>query len=368
MSATRHALGKSATTLVAVVFALILFFALRWFLMAGAFTMALAPTLGECRAIPGIQGPEDFEVDAAHDTVIVSSTNRRAPKEHPDPRDGLYALKLSDPTAAPVKLDGTPKDFHPHGITLYRGAKEAETLLVIDHRSDGSQAVESFDLTYDDGAPKLAARSSLGGGLLVSPNDLAAVAPDRFYVTNDHVTKGAWGRFAEDYLLWPHADLLYFNGTSFRISVQQMAFPNGVFVTPDGSHVYVTVSNERRLIGFSREPFFGSLTEIGSLSLPARPDNISADAHGNLIIAGRPNLMRDNGFRADPTKPSPSEIFRVSLDKSGVPQSYDTIFADDGSRIGGASIAAIAGDKLLIGSALDNKLLECSIGAGGRPD
>ncbi|HUO02139.1 MAG TPA: hypothetical protein VMU31_05125, partial [Rhizomicrobium sp.] len=292
---------------------------------------------------------------------IVSSTNRRAPLAHPDPRDGLYAIKLSDPSAAPVKLDGVPKDFHPHGISLFHGAKDEETLLVINHRQGGSQAVESFNLAYDNGVPRLAARSSVGGGLLVSPNDLAATAPDRFYVTNDHVTKGALGRFAEDYLLWPHADLLYFNGTSFGISVQRMAFPNGVFVTPDGGHVYVTMSNERRLIAFSREPFFGSLTEIGSLSLPARPDNISADARGNLIIAARPNLMRDAAFRADPTKPSPSEVFRVSLDKSGVPQSYDTIFADDGSRIGGASVAAIVGDKLLIGSALDNKLLECSL-------
>ena len=368
MSPLRQALGKSSRTLLAVSFALVLFFALRWFLMAGAFTMAPSTTLGECRAIPGIQGPEDLEVDAAHDAVIVSSTNRRAPKEHPDPRDGLYALKLSDPAAMPVKLDGVPKDFHPHGITMYRGGKGEETLLVINHRSDGSHAVESFDLTYDNGAPKLAAKSSVGGGLLVSPNDLAAVAADRFYVTNDHVTKSALGRFAEDYLLWPHSDLLYFNGTSFRISVQQMAFPNGVFVTPDGSHVYVAISNERRLIGFSREPFFGSLTEIGALSLPARPDNISADAQGNLIVAARPNLMRDTMFRADPTKPSPSEIFRVHLDKSGVPQSYDTIFADDGNRIGGASTAVVTGDKLLIGSALDNKLLECTIGAGGRPD
>ena len=49
------------------------------------------------------------------------------------------------------------------------------------------------------------------------------------------------GRFAEDYLLWPHADVLYFNGTSFRIAVQRMAFPNGVCVTPDGTHLYVAV-------------------------------------------------------------------------------------------------------------------------------
>ena len=269
------------------------------------------------------------------------------PSDHPDPRDGLYALKLSDPIAAPVKLDGAPKDFHPHGVTLYRGDKGEETLLVINHRRDGSHAVESFGLSYDNGAAKLTARASVGGGLLVSPNDLAAVASDHFYVTNDHVTKTALGRFAEDYLLWPHADLVYFNGTSFRISVQQMAFPNGIFATPDGSHVYVTMSNERRLIAFTREPFFGTLTEIGSLSLPARPDNISADAQGHLIIAGRPSLMRDNGFRGDPTKPSPSEIFRVTLDRAGAPQSYDTIFADDGGRIGAASSAAVGGRQAL---------------------
>ncbi|HKD46183.1 MAG TPA: hypothetical protein VKB67_00690, partial [Rhizomicrobium sp.] len=303
MNPVRQALAKSVATLLAVAIAVVIFFSLRWFSMAGAFTMANSPTPAQCRAIRGIQGPEDFEVDAAHDTIIVSSTNRRAPKDHPDPRDGLYALKLSDTRAAPVKLDGAPKDFHPHGISLYRGDKGEETLLAINHRRDGGQAVEIFNLTYDDGTPKLSPRSSIAGGLLISPNGVAAIAPDRFYVTNDHATKNALGRFAEDYLLWPHANLLYFNGTSFRISVQQMAFPNGVFVTPDQSHVYVTLSNERRLIGFSREPFFGSLTEIGSLSFPARPANISQDAKGDLIVAGRPNLMRDNQFRADPTKP-----------------------------------------------------------------
>ena len=57
-------------------------------------------------------------------------------------------------------------------------------------------------------------------------------APDQFYVTNDHVTQTALGRFAEDYLLWPHADVLFFNGTGFRIAVQRIAFPNGVLVTP----------------------------------------------------------------------------------------------------------------------------------------
>ena len=357
----RGALAKSATTLLAVILTLVLFFALRWSLMAGVFSDVVSSAgrvaWGQCRAVSGLRGPEDFEVDAAHDTIIVSALDRRAP--HPDPRDGLYAVKLSAP-GAPVKLGGTPKDFHPHGISLLRGADGQEVLMAINHRHDGSQAVEIFTLTYENGLPRLAPASSIGGGLLVSPNDVAAVAPDRFYVTNDHVTKSALGRFAEDYLLWPHADLLYFNGTSFRVSVQRMAFPNGVLVTPDGGHVYVALSNERRIIGFSREPFFGSLKEIGSLTLPARPDNISADAEGRLIVAARPSLMRDNRLRADPAKPSPSDVFRVSLDKDGVPTGYETVFADDGSLIGGASTAAIVGNTLLLGSALDDKMLVCT--------
>ena len=85
MSPMRHAFGKSATTLMAVVLALVVFFSLRWLLMAGAFTMAPSPTLDQCRAIPGLQGPEDFEADAGHDTIIVSSP------EVPNPEAARYA-------------------------------------------------------------------------------------------------------------------------------------------------------------------------------------------------------------------------------------------------------------------------------------
>jgi arylesterase / paraoxonase len=354
-------LARSGLTWLAVLLVLALFFALRWLTVAGAFTSVPANSPLSCAPIAGLEGPEDFAVDADHDAIFVSSTNRRAPKAHPDPRDGLYLLKLGAPDAPPVKLQGTPKDFHPHGISLYRAEDGDETLMAINHQSNGGQVVEIFGLSYQDGMANLTARANVSGGLLVSPNDLFAVGPDRFYVTNDHLTHTPLGRFAEDDLLWPHADLLYFNGTSFRISVQQMAFPNGVYVTPDGGRLYLTISNERRLIAFSREPFFGSLKEIGSLSIPSRLDNISADAEGRLIIAGHPSRMRDDRFRADPAKPSPSEVFRVGLDKSGIPTGYETIFADDGSRIGASSAAAVVGKRLLIGSVLDNKLLECTL-------
>ena len=51
---------------------------------------------------------------------------------------------------------------------------------------------------------------------------------------------GALGRFAEDYLLWPHADVLLYNGMGFRIAVQRIAFPNGILA--QGGFLYVTAT------------------------------------------------------------------------------------------------------------------------------
>ncbi len=75
----------------------VLFFSLRWLDDGGRFHQR--GPVAQPGPLPapfrGIQGPEDFEVDAAHDAIIVSSTNRRAPKAHPDPRDGLYAFEAA---------------------------------------------------------------------------------------------------------------------------------------------------------------------------------------------------------------------------------------------------------------------------------
>jgi arylesterase/paraoxonase len=340
-------LAKSGLTWAAVIAAVALFFAVRYQMVEGAFNSLTQIAPGACRAIAvGLHGPEDFEIDAGHNAILVSALNRRAVKPNGDPHDGLYLLKLNDPEAAPVKLAGTPLDFHPHGISLYRDVNGAETLMVIDHKPAGRQMIEIYGLSYDGETPKLSAQTAVQGGLLVSPNDLAAIAPDQFYVTNDHVTATRLGRFAEDYLLWPHADVMLFNGTSFRIATQRIALPNGVAVK--GEYLYVAAMNERKLLAFHRQEFFGDLDPIGSLSIPARLDNINLDPAGDLIIAGQ-------------GKPGSAQVFKVKLGRDGVPQSYETIFSDNGHALAGASSANIYGGHLFIGSARDIKMLMCDM-------
>ena len=339
--------AKSGLTWLVVILLVAAFFTVRYQLVQGAFTPLTETAPGPCRPIAvGIHGPEDFEIDAPHNAIFVSSLNRQAAKPNSDSTDGLYSLKLDDPAAPAVKLTGTPKDFHPHGISLFRDQNGAESLVVIDHKPAGRQLIEIYAVTYDGDMPKLSQQTAVQSGLVVSPNDVAAVAPDKFYVTNDHVTKNALGRFAEDYLLWPHADVLSFNGQNFRIASQRIALPNGVLES--GGIVYVDAMNERRLVAYSQDQFDGDLTEIGSLSIPARLDNISKDQAGDLIVAGQ-------------GKPGTAQVFRVRLNHDGTPQSYQLIFSDDGHLLSGASVANIWNGHLFIGSARDSKMLMCDI-------
>ncbi|HKB96565.1 MAG TPA: hypothetical protein VKB94_06915, partial [Rhizomicrobium sp.] len=60
-----------------------------------------------------------------------------------------------------------------------------------------------------------------------------------------------------------------------------------------------------------------------------------------------------------PGKRVSSQIFRVSL-ASGVPQQATQIYGDDGNQIAAAGTAASIGKRLLIGSSLDGKLLDCT--------
>ena len=62
-------LARSGMTWLAVLAVLTAFFVIRWMTAAGFFTSVskIAPNI--CQPIAQLQGPEDFEVDAAHDAI-----------------------------------------------------------------------------------------------------------------------------------------------------------------------------------------------------------------------------------------------------------------------------------------------------------
>ncbi|MDE1939104.1 MAG: SMP-30/gluconolactonase/LRE family protein [Alphaproteobacteria bacterium] len=327
----------------------------------GAFTHVTPGFNGTCETVRGVVGPEDIAIDRQAKLAFVSAMDRAArAKGKSAPQDGLYSYDYLQPGAHLVKLAGTPADFHPHGISLYRAPDGSLTLMAINHRMSGSNTVDIFSVTVAGGVAKLAEVGSIGSGMLISPNAVAAVDQDRFYVVNDHTSKTKLGRWLDDNLVLPRADVLYFDGVKFAEVVTGLNFPNGAALSPDGKYLYVTEAYPRTLLTFERNPFFGQLKQVNALSIPSNLDNARVAADGSLWLGSHPDSFKMDAFRSDPSKPAPSEIFRVSV-ANGIPQSATPVYVNMGSQIGGSSVGAVADGHLLIGSPIDTKILNCKL-------
>lgn len=353
MTASRRLRSRRGLMVMAVV--AIIVFAGRILWANGLFSSAPTGFFGSCRIAANLPGVEDIET--ANGVTFVSAGSSRGP----DARDGIYVLSDS---GSLTRLSGAPKDFHPRGIGIFRSPDGSGIFLLAVNRhaqalNDRMRfSIDSFEVTNPKTNPALVAQGTIQGGLLTDPQDVAAAGPGAFYVSNG-TGGGSFVRALGDYGVWPGSNILYFNGMSFRVAADDLYDARGILLTPDGNHLLVASLTTRSLKSLNREQFTGNLTEGDSLTLPAAPEKISLDSTGQVWAAGHSSLFAWRAYAADPAKKAPSQVFRVTLN-GGVPQAAEQVYGNDGSEIGGASVAAQAGKQLLIGSSLDNKLLACT--------
>ena len=335
--------------------------AVRTLNATGLFTDITPGFSGRCTALLGVPGADAFEIDRPDNLLLVSATNRRAlAAGKPDKRDGLYVLSLANAGLGFRKLSGTPGDFHPRGLSLYRMPDGSRTLMVINRPAGADPVVVIFDAAVAKGTMTLKERADIASGLLVAPQDIAAAGPDQFYVSNSSTSTSTIGRAIETYAMLPRANIVYFDGNEFRVAAEGFNYANGLRLSPDGARLYLATTSGRALYAFDRESFMGTLKEAGKLSIPSGLDKIGTDGDGGLWVAANPKLFATLAYRADASKPAPSQVFKVSLDK-GLPAAAEAIYTNDGGEIGGASTAMVAHGHLFIGSALDSKVLDCAL-------
>ncbi len=317
----------------------------------GLFSSTPTGFAGSCKVVGTVPGVQDAE--AAYGMLFVSVASARGPAA----ADGLYVLPLS---GGPLrKLSGTPADFHPRGLGLYRTPDgKGLFLMAVNKRSSGPFSIDSFEVTNPATAPALVAQGTIEGGLLINPQDVAVAGPGTFYVANGTAGKNPLIHLPQTYGVLPGGNVLYFNGMFFTQVADGLYGTRSLILTQGGTHLVVGGLLSRSLTTFSRQPFTGELTEAGTMTLPAGPERLSLDAQGELWVAGHANLPDWRAFNADPAKRAPSQIFRVVL-SNGVPQESQQVYGNDGHEIAGASVGVAAGRRLLIGSSLDNKLLDC---------
>jgi arylesterase/paraoxonase len=298
-------------------------------------------------SLPGVQ-----DLEAANGSLFLSVASARGP----DARDGIYAMPLSG--GSPVRLAGTPKDFHPRGIGLLR-TQGGLLLYAVNHRTGGRFSIDSFDIKDHGGSPALAAQGTIEGGLMINPQDVAVAGPDQFYVANGTAGKNPLIHGLQTYGIIPGGNVLYFNGTAFAQVADGLYGTRSLVLTPKGDHLIVGGLLSRSLTTYTRQPFTGQLSDDDTLNLSTGPEKLSIDAQGQMLVAGHANLLEWRARTADPGKPAASQVLRVNP-VNGVPQAKEQIYGNDGSQLSGASVAVAAGNRLFIGSSLDSRLLSCT--------
>jgi len=343
-----------------VILAVVSLFTWRFLAGAGYFTAIKQEVAAQCSVLPSPSGPEDIQIDRqAHQAFVAASDRRALAAGHTAARGGVYVIDLDAPVAdwqlRPVTA-AEPADFHPHGLSLYKGADGSRRLFVVNHHSDGTQAVEIFNVAAD-GALTLV--HSVTDPLLVSPNDVVAVGPDSFYATNDHGTASRIGGMFDDFMLWRSANFVYFDGTRMSIAGDRLLFANGINVSADGKTIYVAESLGLSLHVYDRNVETGVLTPRDYTPMGTGLDNIDVEEDGSLLIAAHPKMTAFLSHARDASQLSPSQIIRVELAKEGAGGRAGTIYLNLGEQISGATVAAGYGDLMLLGNALDPNILIC---------
>ena len=327
--------------------------------MAGQFKTIGPHFSGTCRVVGGVVGPEDITIHPRSGIAYVSGCDRRAVQEGMPARGAIYAYDLSAVTSEPVNLtpDADP-DFRPHGISLFLVEGGPDVLFVVNHQG-GVQRIEAFELR--DGT--LSHRETLASPLLVSPNDIVAVGPDRFYVTNDHRHRSGWGRKLEDYFRLSRSNVVYYDGSNFVEAASGIGYANGINVSPDGRTLYVCAVTEGALHVYDRDPASGRLEERREVRLHTGVDNVEVGADGDLWVGAHPKLFDFVEYAKDHWALSPSQVLHLTPGDAG---DYDVeeVFLDTGEKISGSSVAAVLGNRLLIGSVFDAKFLDCRLPPG----
>lgn len=340
--------------------------ALRIAWVGGVFTSIEPHFAGHCKLIEGPVGPEDLTIDAAANRVIVSATDRRAAQAGRPVPGGIWSYPLDEVEGIPVNL--TPDAglyLQPHGISLWREPDGRAALFVVNHPAPGhgwpAHTIEIFDLQGD----ALVHRATLTDPSLVMPNDLVAVGLDRFYLTNTHAHGPGRLQALETYLQLGGAQVLRYGPGGFSVAIDDLVFPNGINVSRDGRTVYIAAVTPQSVLVYDRDPETDALTPRGEIDIASGGDNIEVDDEGQLWIGSHPKLLAFPKHQEDPANLAPAQVIRVSADGKTV----EEVYLSDGQPLGAASVAARAGDRLLIGQIFGNGFLDCRMDqkASGPP-
>ncbi len=353
----RRSKAIAATAIGALVLLSIL--SLRLLLRAGAFKTLRPHSDYTCKEMRDGFGVEDIALDTELGVAFISSLKDRRHAQRGVAGNGsIIAYSMGTPRFASVDL--TPKNkyfdeqFHPQGFSFYRGEDGRKYLFVINRRTD-TQTVELFEFnnmslehldTFSD--PEL----------MTNPNNIVAVGPQQFYVSNYRVSTSTLGQQLEQILALPVSYVLYFDGTTFRKAAEGIRYANGVEASKDKKKIYISSTTGQSLEVYSRDEKTGDLKHESSVSLDTNPDNLYVDDDDNIWVGAIPKGLEFLKYRYERVDTCPSQVLRVAPDDLG---SYEIeeVYLDTGEELSASTSAVPYKNRLLIGGVYEDYFLDC---------
>ncbi len=306
---------------------------------------------GRCTPVSGVPGPEDMAIDRLRSRVFISSLDRRAEAA----RGAIHIVDPADPLAAEGWRDmtgGAPAEFQPLGLDYYEEDGVGRLFVV----NAANNAVEIFDVAEDGALTHL---NTLTERRLTSPNSVAAVGIDSFYVTND--VKAGRSTLVGQFQFLMRAgegEVFHFDGVAWSLAASGLRFANGIVAARDGGEIYVAETAGKAIRVFARNGASGALRRVRTVSTPAAPDNLTLDADGAVWVAGLPKPLGLPRHAARAGALAPSAVMRV--DEAGA----SMVYLDDGSELSASTVAARMGEALMIGALYERKFLLCDLPDG----
>ena len=301
-----------------------------------------------------LSGAEDITFIPGTNQALVSAYDRRI--EVADAKAAIQgAIYLYDlDTKSFTKISPLLTDFKPHGISLYTDKKGVMRLFVVDHANEKHQ-IQIFEFKEQT----LTLVKTISHESIDSPNDIHAVGPEQFYVTNDHGFTDGLMRVLEDYLMLPFSNVVYFDGVNAKEVASGMPYANGINSNQAGDEIYVTSVTSLKLHMYHRDVRSNELSLYKSINTGTGIDNIEVDENGDLWLGAHPQLLKFAAHAKDKDKRSASEVLKVTISDG----SYDvkTVYRNTGQPLSGSSVAAVKVNRLLIGSVFDPMILDCQL-------
>jgi hypothetical protein len=350
-----------------IIFSLILIILLVSLLMLqrmGIFKTITNNTPDVCESFKMNGSAEDIEIDYTRGIAYLSIQDREALIKGESTQGFIGKIDLNKkPYKLVSALTKQPEHLRPHGLSLYIDNEDKRHLAIINHPKNRGEEPEVIDLFSETNNGMFDFVRSVSDPLFQSPNDVLLVDKEKFYVGNDKGGVSTLDKIQEQ-LGRPMSTVVYFDGKSAKIAMDNLSSVSGINLSPDRLTVYASETNAKRMALLKRNLIDGSLVKVDTIKLSGSPDNINVLKDGSLVVANIPKvwalIQHFIALQNNEYKPAPSQVIKIDFDDRGN-HTVKELFMSDGNDMSTTSVGVIWSDKLFMGSIDDKQMYICEL-------